>query len=237
MEQDSLFQIKEDIRPLADRMRPETLEEYVGQHQLVEKGKLLWQMIEDNCRGKRTYTPLFNASLRPLLDQLSAALHSMDEHERNACIYAYMRGEEVSVLSDELKRRQKNRSHQECRQRYESVLRQLEEGGVKRKKQRKAYTVIDRIVLHPLLAYPLSVKTLPHRNVITFFVFFTMLFNGGLVALVISFILNLHQDKEEKVVREKQRKADRAEAEKARAEAIDATVHEEASKADNADGD
>ena len=35
MEQDSLFQIKEDIRPLADRMRPETLEEYVGQHQLV----------------------------------------------------------------------------------------------------------------------------------------------------------------------------------------------------------
>ena len=27
MEQDSLFQIKEDIRPLADRMRPETLEE------------------------------------------------------------------------------------------------------------------------------------------------------------------------------------------------------------------
>ena len=64
-----------------------------------------------------------------------------------------------------------------------------------------------------------------------------MLFNGGLVALVISFILNLHQDKEEKVVREKQRKADRGEAEKARAEAIDATVHEEASKADNADGD
>ena len=48
MEQDSLFQIKEDIRPLADRMRPETLEEYVGQHQLVEKGKLLWQMIEND---------------------------------------------------------------------------------------------------------------------------------------------------------------------------------------------
>ena len=133
---------------------------------------LLWQMIEDNCRGKRTYTPLFNASLRPLLDQLSVALHSMDEHERNACIYAYMRGEEVSVLSDELKRRQKNRSHQECRQRYESVLRQLEEGGVKRKKQRKAYTVIDRIVLHPLLAYPLCIAF--------FFFFLQMVFQGSL---------------------------------------------------------
>lgn len=46
MEQESLFQMKEDIRPLADRMRPETLEEYVGQKHLVSKGKLLWQMIE-----------------------------------------------------------------------------------------------------------------------------------------------------------------------------------------------
>ena len=46
MEQDSLFSIQEDTRPLADRMRPETLDEYVGQKQLVAKGNLLWQMIE-----------------------------------------------------------------------------------------------------------------------------------------------------------------------------------------------
>ena len=46
MEQDSLFSIQEDARPLADRMRPETLDEYVGQKQLVAKGNLLWQMIE-----------------------------------------------------------------------------------------------------------------------------------------------------------------------------------------------
>ena len=39
MEQDSLFSIQEDTRPLADRMRPETLDEYVGQKQLVAKGK------------------------------------------------------------------------------------------------------------------------------------------------------------------------------------------------------
>ena len=48
MEQESLFEVKEDIRPLADRMRPETLEEYVGQKQLVEKGNLLWKMIEND---------------------------------------------------------------------------------------------------------------------------------------------------------------------------------------------
>ncbi|CAM4014202.1 carbohydrate ABC transporter permease [Paenibacillus alkaliterrae] len=32
-----------------------------------------------------------------------------------------------------------------------------------------------------LLAYPLSRKDMPHRNFLAFFIFFTMLFNGGLV--------------------------------------------------------
>ena len=45
MEQASLFDTT-DSRPLADRMRPETLEEYVGQKQLVAPGRILWQMIE-----------------------------------------------------------------------------------------------------------------------------------------------------------------------------------------------
>ena len=38
------------------------------------------------------------------------------------------------------------------------------------------------VLLSALMAYPLSVKNLPGRNVMMFFVFFTMLFNGGLVA-------------------------------------------------------
>jgi putative aldouronate transport system permease protein len=37
------------------------------------------------------------------------------------------------------------------------------------------------IVLSALFAYPLSLKNLPFRKTITFFVFFTMLFNGGIV--------------------------------------------------------
>lgn len=36
------------FRPLADRMRPETLDEYVGQKQLVAKGNLLQKMIEND---------------------------------------------------------------------------------------------------------------------------------------------------------------------------------------------
>lgn len=48
MEQVSLFTSEEDTRPLADRMRPETLEEYVGQTHLVSPGKILWRMIEQD---------------------------------------------------------------------------------------------------------------------------------------------------------------------------------------------
>lgn len=40
---------------------------------------------------------------------------------------------------------------------------------------------VANITLTTLLAYPLSRKDLPHRRVFSFFVFFTMLFNGGLV--------------------------------------------------------
>ncbi len=45
-------------------------------------------------------------------------------------------------------------------------------------------TVIGTLInltLTTLLAYPLSKKNLPGRNILAFFVFFTMLFNGGLV--------------------------------------------------------
>lgn len=37
------------------------------------------------------------------------------------------------------------------------------------------------LLLTILLAYPLSRKDLPHRNIFAFIIFFTMLFNGGLV--------------------------------------------------------
>lgn len=47
MEQTSLFHNAEE-RPLADRLRPETLEEFVGQKQLVGKGTLLRSIIESD---------------------------------------------------------------------------------------------------------------------------------------------------------------------------------------------
>lgn len=46
MEQLSLFDDRETSAPLASRLRPETLEEYVGQKHLLGKGKILRQLID-----------------------------------------------------------------------------------------------------------------------------------------------------------------------------------------------
>jgi putative aldouronate transport system permease protein len=53
--------------------------------------------------------------------------------------------------------------------------------------------VLGNLVLTILFAYPLSIKDLPGRGAISFFLFFTMLFNGGLVPtyLVYTNILNV----------------------------------------------
>lgn len=52
-------------------------------------------------------------------------------------------------------------------------------------------TIIN-IAMSAMLAYPLTVKTLPHRRVLTFFVFFTMLFNGGLVPTYLMYVNYFH---------------------------------------------
>ncbi len=40
---------------------------------------------------------------------------------------------------------------------------------------------IVHVLLAALMAYPLAIKNLPGRNILSFYVFFTMLFNGGIV--------------------------------------------------------
>ncbi|MDY4668834.1 MAG: carbohydrate ABC transporter permease [Oliverpabstia sp.] len=55
-----------------------------------------------------------------------------------------------------------------------------------------AVGTILNITISSMMAYPLSVKTLPHRRVLTFFVFFTMLFNGGLVPTYLMYVNYFH---------------------------------------------
>ncbi len=44
-----------------------------------------------------------------------------------------------------------------------------------------AIGTIVHVILASMMAYPLALKNLPGRKILTFFVFFTMLFNGGIV--------------------------------------------------------
>ncbi|MBR2770087.1 MAG: AAA family ATPase, partial [Solobacterium sp.] len=46
MMQESLFDNRAETTPLADRMRPQTLEEYCGQKHLIAEGKVLRRMID-----------------------------------------------------------------------------------------------------------------------------------------------------------------------------------------------
>ena len=54
MNQLSLFDVQDEYSPvpftapLADRMRPESLEDYVGQNHLLGEGKILRQMLEND---------------------------------------------------------------------------------------------------------------------------------------------------------------------------------------------
>ena len=52
--------------------------------------------------------------------------------------------------------------------------------------------VVCSLVLTTCLAYGLSKKGLPGRNLLTFLVFFTMLFNGGLVPTYLMYVNYLH---------------------------------------------
>lgn len=48
------------------------------------------------------------------------------------------------------------------------------------------------MMMSSLIAYPLSVKELPFKRAITFYVFFTMLFNGGLVPTYLMYVNVFH---------------------------------------------
>ncbi|MDR1559169.1 MAG: carbohydrate ABC transporter permease, partial [Clostridiales bacterium] len=54
-----------------------------------------------------------------------------------------------------------------------------------------AGTVIS-LLMTTMLAYPLSRKELPHRNFFSFMVFFTLLFNGGLVPTYLMYVNVFH---------------------------------------------
>ena len=48
MEQQNFFTAPQPMQPLAARLRPQSLEEFVGQRHLLAPGKVLWRLIESD---------------------------------------------------------------------------------------------------------------------------------------------------------------------------------------------
>lgn len=105
------------LRPLADRMRPETLEEYCGQSHLIHPGSLLWNMIEKDTIpsmifwgppgvGKTTLARIIAASTSSVFVNFSAVTSGIREI-RNVMAEAEMRrqeGKRTIVFVDEIHR-------------------------------------------------------------------------------------------------------------------------------------
>jgi len=63
-EPDSAFGNSATAGPLADRMRPRELSEFVGQEQLVGEGRVLRRLIESGGKASASLTEIGRASCR-----------------------------------------------------------------------------------------------------------------------------------------------------------------------------
>lgn len=116
MREESLF--SQDVpQPLASRMRPETLDEFVGQQHLIGKGKVLYNLIEKDCIssmifwgppgvGKTTLARIIAHHTKSVFIDFSAVTSGireirkvMEEAEKNR-----MYGQRTIVFVDEIHR-------------------------------------------------------------------------------------------------------------------------------------
>lgn len=69
MEQMTLFGNNRTMTPLASRVRPDTLDEFVGQEHLLGKGKILRQLIEQDHISSMIFwgPPVWARRLLPVL--------------------------------------------------------------------------------------------------------------------------------------------------------------------------
>lgn len=117
MEQISMFDDREKNAPLASRLRPETLDEYVGQQHLVGKGKILRQLIEnDNISsmifwgppgvGKTTLARIIAKQTKADFVELSAVTSGVKEIKEimNNAEQARRMGIRTMLFTDEIHR-------------------------------------------------------------------------------------------------------------------------------------
>ncbi len=160
-------QQKKDEIPLAARMRPTSLEEFIGQSHLICKGKLLRRMIEANrftsCifhgppgTGKTTLAKLIAKTLDYHFVSLHAVTTSVKEIRQvaeQAQERLHMHGEHTLLFIDEI--------HRFNRAQQDSLLKDVEEGTILligATTENPSFTInsalLSRVRLFPL--YPLS---------------------------------------------------------------------------------
>ncbi|MGB6044337.1 MAG: AAA family ATPase, partial [Pirellulales bacterium] len=119
----SLFEASEQsnvrsVQPLAARMRPETLDEFVGQQHFLGEGKLLWRLIRSNQvgsvifygppgTGKTTLAHLLATEMNSRFRQLSAVTSGVKDlrallTEAQDCVAA--EGQRTLLFVDEIHR-------------------------------------------------------------------------------------------------------------------------------------
>ena len=117
MEQTSLFDDRSSTGPLADRMRPETLDDYAGQKHLLSEGKILRRMIDrDEVQsmifwgppgvGKTTLARIIASCTRSHFIVFSAVTSGIREIKdvMNKAEAARAMGEKTIVFVDEIHR-------------------------------------------------------------------------------------------------------------------------------------
>ena len=135
MEQMSIFDRREQNAPLASRLRPETLDEYVGQQHLIGKGKILRQLIEkDNISsmifwgppgvGKTTLARIIAKKTRADFVEFSAVTSGIKEIREvmNKAEEAGKMGIRTLLFADEI--------HRFIKAQQDAFLRYVEKGSI-----------------------------------------------------------------------------------------------------------
>lgn len=133
----------------------------------------LWKLIQANLQKPVVYPPIFGSSMEDQLHRIKRQLSLKIKDERLCYqqIYAYFRKEKIEGLPTDAQQWQDHLKMEEVWTRYDEVIDQLMVAAYKQKVAVKGYTIIDRLLLHPLLAYPFCI--------LFFYWFLQMIFYGS----------------------------------------------------------